>query len=220
MLDKTSAATLAARPAVPFIYLMLIDGRCLASNVRDYLRHGDSSGLGKFPGYGGYELPCLGQIIPQGHTVFGDLYAMPAATVSLLEDKAVDLRKWLLEETLPVFKRQIEEGKWPDARIGRASVLRDPYTVKPYILFYVTAKVFCAEPLQGQTWTSGTGNQPRCSEAELDANARLIAAAPDMLGALIAVRARFQNLRLTADHEIVLDRVNAAIAKAKSYRLA
>ena len=34
MLDKTSTATLAARPAVPFIYLMLIEGRCLASNVR------------------------------------------------------------------------------------------------------------------------------------------------------------------------------------------
>jgi len=34
MLDKTSTATLAARPAVPFIYLMLIKGRCLASNVR------------------------------------------------------------------------------------------------------------------------------------------------------------------------------------------
>ena len=34
MLDKTSTATLAARPAVQFIYLMLIEGRCLASNVR------------------------------------------------------------------------------------------------------------------------------------------------------------------------------------------
>lgn len=34
MLDKTNTATLATRPAVPFIYLMLIEGRCLASNVR------------------------------------------------------------------------------------------------------------------------------------------------------------------------------------------
>lgn len=34
MLDKTTTTHLAARPAVPFIYLMLIDGRCLASNVR------------------------------------------------------------------------------------------------------------------------------------------------------------------------------------------
>ena len=34
MLDKTSTATIADRPAVPFIYLMLIEGRCLASNVR------------------------------------------------------------------------------------------------------------------------------------------------------------------------------------------
>ena len=33
MLDKTNTAKITTRPAVPFVYLMLIDGRCLASNV-------------------------------------------------------------------------------------------------------------------------------------------------------------------------------------------
>ncbi len=47
------------------------------------------------------------------------------------------------------------------------------------------------------------------------ARGNLIEAADDMLAALVAVRARFQNLRLTADHETVLDRVDAAISKAK-----
>jgi hypothetical protein len=49
---------------------------------------------------------------------------------------------------------------------------------------------------------------------EHDANARLITAAPDMLGALKSVRARFQHLRLGPDEEMVLNRVSAAIAKA------
>lgn len=47
-----------------------------------------------------------------------------------------------------------------------------------------------------------------------EADARLIAAAPDMLGALIAVRARFQGYNHGPDEQMVMDRVIAAIAKA------
>lgn len=46
------------------------------------------------------------------------------------------------------------------------------------------------------------------------ADARLIAAAPELLAALKNVRARFQHLRLGPDEETVLDRADAAIAKA------
>lgn len=44
--------------------------------------------------------------------------------------------------------------------------------------------------------------------------ANLIAAAPDMLGALIQVRARFQGLRLGPDEAATLSRVNDAIDRA------
>lgn len=46
------------------------------------------------------------------------------------------------------------------------------------------------------------------------ANARLIAAAPDLLAAAIRVRARCQAMRLDADASFALDALDHAIAKA------
>ncbi len=52
--------------------------------------------------------------------------------------------------------------------------------------------------------------------ATILANAHLIAAAPEMLGALVEVRARMQGYRLDLDASHALDRVDAAIAKARN----
>jgi hypothetical protein len=111
-----------------------------------YMRDGDAAGMSMTDPLGGYELPWLGQPIPKGHTVLGDLYAAPAAPAKMLDDKTVNLRSWLIEETLPLFTKRINEAYWTNARIGRASILRDPYSAKPYVLFYVTAKAFDATP--------------------------------------------------------------------------
>jgi hypothetical protein len=46
------------------------------------------------------------------------------------------------------------------------------------------------------------------------ADARLIAAAPTMYAALVAVRARYQHFRLTDDDQMVMDRVQAALEVA------
>lgn len=114
--------------------------------VTNYILNGDATKIRKTDG-GSFALPWIGQPIPSGHTVFGDLYAMPAATIDLLEshDRNLSLRKWLIEETLPTFKKQIEDAGWRNARIGSASILRDPYTAKPYVLFYVAAKCFSGD---------------------------------------------------------------------------
>ena len=58
----------------------------------------------------------------------------------------------------------------------------------------------------------GEGWKSECDERA--ANARLIAAAPEMLAALVAVRARFQHYRHGPDEDMVMDRVFAAIANA------
>lgn len=50
---------------------------------------------------------------------------------------------------------------------------------------------------------------------EIDANAALIAAAPDMLAALIQARARLVSLMLALDEKDAFDRIRAAIAKAE-----
>ncbi len=73
-----------------------------------------------------------------GHTDDG-FCAMPAATRTLLGDSYADLWGWLVEETADTFRRQIRE----DNRLSSADtlrVLRDPYSAKPYVLFYIEAK--------------------------------------------------------------------------------
>lgn len=76
-------------------------------------------------------------------------------------------------------------------------------------LMGAVATVHCSG--EGGDWQKH-GDNPKFAEAV--ANARLIAAAPDMLGALIQVRARLAGLMLGQDEKATLDRANAAIAKA------
>ena len=55
---------------------------------------------------------------------------------------------------------------------------------------------------------------PDCLVSEADMG--LIAAAPDLLGAAIEVRARCQDYRLSPDASSAFDRLNAAIIKAQT----
>ena len=55
---------------------------------------------------------------------------------------------------------------------------------------------------------------PPTQPASAPTNAHLTTATPELLAALIAVRARFQHFRRGPDEEMVMDRVSAAIAKA------
>ena len=57
-------------------------------------------------------------------------------------------------------------------------------------------------------------NAPANITASAPTNAHLTTATPELLAALIAVRARFQHYRHGPDEEMVMDRVSAAIAKA------
>lgn len=122
-----------------------MDGFDTDKAIVRYLRDHDHAGLTKVEG-SAYELPWLGQPIPHGHAVYGELYAVLSATQAMLDDRAVDLQKWIVDSTLPLFIKQIGDAHWTNARIGRASILRDPYSAKPYVLFYVSAKAFDAEP--------------------------------------------------------------------------
>jgi len=79
----------------------------------------------------------------------------------------------------------------------------------------VTNAASFGDMLAGAMSRSGGSFDPSDARTQF-ANARLIAAAPDMLAALISVRARFQHLRLGPDESAVLDRVQTAIAKAEA----
>lgn len=103
--------------------------------LAEYLRTGKTHGLRL--------LPWIGNDV-EGEKL-AELYAMPAATNVLLEDRGVDLRTWIRDEVLPTFTQQLEA--YPGAVIGPAKVLRDPYSAKPYVLFYVTAPAIRALPL-------------------------------------------------------------------------
>jgi hypothetical protein len=92
---------------------------------------------------GGYTLPWIGEQV-EGEKL-AELYAMPAATYVLLDDPSADVCQWIKDEVLPTFNQQLEA--YPGAVIGPAKVLRDPYSAKPYVLFYVTAPAIRALPL-------------------------------------------------------------------------
>lgn len=84
MLDKTTTTQITARPAVPFIYLMLIEGRCLASNVRGEVginRHNQWAWIvGNIVG----EFGCAPEAVSCVESDEGDLIAVdgkPAAVV-------------------------------------------------------------------------------------------------------------------------------------------
>ncbi len=68
-----------------------------------------------------------------------ELYAMPAATATLLEDRYADIGRWLAEELSDTFAVQL--GSRPFTPDGDVKVLRDPYSAKPYVLFYCTCKL-------------------------------------------------------------------------------
>ena len=73
-----------------------------------------------------------------------ELYAMPSATSTLLDDSSADLAVWLAEEVMGPFSQQVCDmslsGYVYDANTP-LRILRDPYTAKPYVLFYATQKI-------------------------------------------------------------------------------
>jgi hypothetical protein len=65
-----------------------------------------------------------------------ELYANPAASQAMLDDKNFDVIEWMANAVAAEFART-----GLDAFIDTPSnVLRDPYTHKPYVHFYVTRK--------------------------------------------------------------------------------
>lgn len=63
--------------------------------------------------------------------------------------------------------------------------------------------------MHGQTQVGGTGFSPRCTEEELSANVRLVAAAPDLLAELKELVETFRGYK-----GLEMQRARAAIAKA------
>ena len=72
------------------------------------------------------------------------LYASPAATQALLDDKFVDLVEWLIDETVPAVSDQASVAFDGDWSAVSGSVMRDPYSAKPYVLFYVEIEAVAA----------------------------------------------------------------------------
>lgn len=107
----------------------------------EYLKTGETGALHKNANDGGVPLPWIGGEEPSEHAGFVWLHAMPATRVAELEGMA-DIRAWLLDEVAPIFEKQLEYAGAPDALLGPATILRDPYSAKPYILFYVSVKAF------------------------------------------------------------------------------
>ena len=103
-----------------------------------YIRTGEVTlGLVRNPS-GGYVLPAdwFGSAPLPTDKPNIELYAMPA-TALLLEDRSVDIKKWIVEETRSTWDNQIDGAA---GIIGTVSILRDPYSVKPFVMFYVTAR--------------------------------------------------------------------------------
>ncbi len=111
-----------------------------ANAIEQYIRRGKIDGLGDSTD-GGYLLPAAWgypDTQPEGNQV-GELYAMPSATQTLLDDPVVGIADWLREEIATAEKEARE--KHPGAVFGRYRILRDPYSSKPYVLFYVSAPI-------------------------------------------------------------------------------
>lgn len=62
------------------------------------------------------------------------LYAMPAFTQTALSDPECNLAEMLAEEVDASFRSQL--GAHSIDRFGPVKILRDPYSAKPYVLFY------------------------------------------------------------------------------------
>lgn len=62
------------------------------------------------------------------------VYVNLAAMLTLLDDRSVNIAKWLAEESAEAFHATAAEGVEYDA----GTILRDPYSAKPYVLFYWT----------------------------------------------------------------------------------
>lgn len=61
-----------------------------------------------------------------------ECYVNLAATATLLLDDDVDLGRWLAQESEKSFSAMAADGAAYDA----GTMLRDPYSAKPYVLFY------------------------------------------------------------------------------------
>lgn len=84
----------------------------------------------------------------------GTIYAMPAATPTALDDSAWSIFEWLASECEASFAHQA----WPYRKEAYAplSVLRDPYSAKPYVLFYCEAPMKpSASPLPAEARQTG-----------------------------------------------------------------
>jgi len=70
-----------------------------------------------------------------------DLYASPAATQSLLDDRKIDLIEWIERECIDPLLHQAGAIEAGPVSLGPVKVLRDPYSAKPYVLFYLSARL-------------------------------------------------------------------------------
>ena len=112
-------------------------GTPYAQEIERYMRSGERSRLTPEREGEGYRLPR--EWIVQGCAVEKrELYAMPAATAEFLDNPKTNLRNWLLSEVESRFKEQLND--FPGGIVGPLRILRDPYSAKPYVLFYVSAE--------------------------------------------------------------------------------
>lgn len=107
-----------------------------------YIRSGEvTKDLRRIPD-GGYVLPdeWFGSVrVPLDKTAI-NLYAMPAATAGLLQDPSVNIRDWITSEVKRTWDEQMADADLDS--VGPTFILRDPYSAKPYILFYISAQAF------------------------------------------------------------------------------
>ena len=140
-----------------------------------------------------------------------ELYAMPAATQTLLEDEAVNLFLWLAEEAQDPFAEQSLSAAasgylFPSDQPIR--ILRDPYTAKPYVLFYTTQRLL-------KTTTPRTTPQPDPVKEEL---VEALESIRDRLVAREMEEVSERSIGFNMGLKAAKQNVDAALSKAKEGR--